>query len=91
MKTIKLFLFLPIVYCLFLNGALAQQLTLSNQYIINRFSLSPAYAGAGDKLEIFGSYRKDWTGIKGAPETKSVSANGIIYKNGVNESKKTLM
>ncbi len=59
----------------------AQQLSLSNQYVVNKFSISPAYAGAGDRLEVFGTYRRDWMGISAAPETKTISANGIIHKN----------
>ncbi|TAL58054.1 MAG: type IX secretion system membrane protein PorP/SprF [Bacteroidetes bacterium] len=60
---------------------LAQQLPLSNQYTINKFSLSPAYAGTGEAFEVFGSYRNEWMNIAGAPESKMVSANGIICKN----------
>ncbi len=75
-----LFLF-TIVYCLLSNRMVAQQLSLSNPYVINKFSLSPAYAGAGDNFEAFGTYRRDWMGISGAPETKSVFADGLIYKN----------
>lgn len=60
---------------------LAQQLPLSNQYIINKFSLSPAYAGTGEGFEIFGTYRNEWMDIQGAPESKIISANGIIGKN----------
>ena len=59
----------------------AQQLPLSNQYTINKFALSPAYAGTGEAFEIFGSYRKDWANIAGAPEFKIISANGMICKN----------
>ena len=58
----------------------AQQLPLSNQYTINKFSLSPAYAGTGESFEIFGTYRNEWMNIPGAPETKTISANGLICK-----------
>ncbi|MEI6488647.1 MAG: PorP/SprF family type IX secretion system membrane protein [Bacteroidota bacterium] len=60
---------------------LSQQISLSNQYVVNKFSISPAYAGAGDNLEVFGSYRRDWMGVTAAPETKSIYANGIIGKH----------
>ena len=60
---------------------LAQQLPLSNQYTINKFSLSPAYAGTADGFEIFGAYRNEWVNIPGAPQTKIISANGMICKN----------
>lgn len=81
MKKNTFFLLLPIVCCLFTNAVFAQQYPLSNQYVVNKFSLSPAYAGAGESLEIFGNYRKDWIGIAGSPQTKSFSANGIVSKN----------
>lgn len=66
---------------LLVSGVFAQQLPLSNQYTINKFSLSPAYAGTGEGFEIFGSYRNEWINIAGAPESKMVSANGLIGKN----------
>ena len=59
----------------------AQQLPLSNQYTINKFSLSPAYAGVGGAFEVFGTYRNDWMNIPGAPETKMISADGLVCKN----------
>jgi len=62
------------------GGASAQQLQLNNQYLVNKFSLSPAYTGASDN-ELFMSYRKNWAGISGAPEMANVSANGSINRN----------
>ena len=82
MKKIVTSLFLlTIVYSSLPIEMSAQQLSLSNQYVVNKFSLSPAYAGAGDNFEAFGTYRRDWMGISGAPETKSIYADGLVYKN----------
>ena len=82
MKKILLPFFVFSIAVIFLPGtAVSQQLSLSNQYVVNKFSISPAAAGAGDMFEVFGSYRRDWMGIAGAPETKMISANGIIHKN----------
>jgi type IX secretion system PorP/SprF family membrane protein len=61
--------------------AFAQQLPLSNQFTINKFSISPAYAGAGERFEIYGMYRNEWLNMPGTPETKTISANGLICKN----------
>ncbi len=69
------------VFCLLFSVGFAQQLPLSNQYTINKFSLSPAYAGTGEALEIFGTYRKDWTNVAGAPEYKVISVNGMCCNN----------
>lgn len=59
----------------------AQQLPLTNQFTVNKFSLSPAYAGTGDGFQIFGTYRNEWVGVSGAPETKIITADGMIFKN----------
>ena len=80
-KIIYFFLSLPTAYCLLPICGSAQQLPLSNQYTLNKFSLSPAYAGTGEGFEIFGTYRNEWMNIPGAPESKIISANGIICKN----------
>ena len=82
MKKILYFFFsLLTAYCLLPICGYAQQLPLSNQYTINKFSLSPAYAGTGETFEIFGSYRNEWMNIPAAPESKIISANGVICKN----------
>lgn len=59
----------------------AQQLPLTNQYTVNKFSLSPAYAGTGDGFQVFGTYRNEWMGMTDAPQTKIISADGLIAKN----------
>lgn len=58
-----------------------QNLPLTNQYMINKYSLSTSYAGTGDILNIFGGYRNQWTGIKGAPITRMVSITSPIWPN----------
>ncbi len=81
MKKINYFFFLLTAYCLLPVGVSAQQLPLSNQYTLNKFALSPAYAGTGEDFEAFGSYRNEWMNIQGAPESKMVSVNGKIKDN----------
>lgn len=56
----------------------AQQLALNNNYIVQPFSFSPAWAGAEKGVEVFAFYRQDWLGFDGAPETKSFLASGQI-------------
>jgi len=80
-KLIILFLSLTTAYCLLPACSFAQQLPLSNQYTLNKFSLSPAYAGTGEAFEILGSFRNEWMNVAGAPDTKIISANGIVCKN----------
>ena len=82
MKNLNLFVFLSAcVFAFGISEIKAQQLPLSNQYVINKFSLSPSYAGATDYSGVFGSYRRDWVGIEGTPETKVISGNTAIGKN----------
>ena len=67
-----------LVIALVATASLAQQLPLGNQYLINDFSLNPAYAGANDNVEAFMSYRNDWVGVDGAPESRLISVNGAL-------------
>lgn len=56
----------------------AQQITLGSQYLINDFSLNPAYAGANDNVEAMMSYRKEWIGGSGGPESRFINVNGAL-------------
>jgi len=83
MKNYRLFAALFVLQSAICNlqSAIAQQLPLTNQYTVNKFSLSPAYAGTGDGFQVFGTYRNEWMGISGAPQTKIISADGMVCKN----------
>lgn len=59
----------------------AQQLQYNNQYLINRYSLSPAFAGTAGYFQGFANYRKSWAGVTGAPEIKGLNVNTMIMKN----------
>jgi len=69
----KLYIFLLIT----LNAALAagQQLPLSGNYFMDKYSLSPSYAGNYNPKYLFMGYRTDWTGIDGGPKTLRISYN----------------
>lgn len=58
-----------------------QQIPLSEQFFINKYAFSPAMAGHSNNVEGFVSYRKGWTGVDGAPETKMFNMNGRIFDN----------
>ncbi len=51
----------------------AQQLPNTTQYLVNRYLLSPSYAGQTDNTQVFLGYRYDWGGFEGAPKTTNVS------------------
>lgn len=54
----------------------AQQDPLYSQYLNNPFVLNPAYAGLTNNLNLSLSYRSQWAGYEGSPET--INANGHI-------------
>lgn len=57
---------------------ISQQSQYNNQYLLNKYSLSPAFAGANENIEAFILYRKSWLGVAGAPEHRGINANGRI-------------
>ncbi len=64
--------------------AKAQQGNPNNQFVLNKYSLSPAYAGYNANIETFIGYRNNWAGVEGAPESKLININGqVLEKNGL--------
>ena len=59
-----------------------QQFPFMEGYIVNPFSLSPAYAGIHNGKTLFIDYRSDWTGLDGGPRTYQLSYNDKIRKVG---------
>lgn len=58
-----------------------QQVPVTNQYLINPYSLSPAFAGYNQKSELFIGYRKQWTNMPGSPKTSSINLSvPLSYK-----------
>ncbi len=57
-------------------GAMGQQEALYSQYMFNKLAINPAYAGSRDSLFATALYRTQWVGLKGAPETKTISLDG---------------
>lgn len=62
-------LLLPIIALLFTIDSYGQQLPLSENYFVDRYSLSSAYAGNSENKNLVLSYRRDWSGIDNAPRT----------------------
>lgn len=59
----------------------SQQLPFSNQFMVNKHYLSPAYSGFTDNYETFITHGKDWQEFQGAPEYSSFYISGPIYEN----------
>jgi type IX secretion system PorP/SprF family membrane protein len=56
----------------------AQQIHQLTQYMLNDFAYNPAVAGSSDKFITKFGFRKQWTGIEGAPTTIYASINGNL-------------
>lgn len=56
----------------------AQQAPLSESYFIDKYYLSPSYAGTYNPKFLFMGYRSDWTGIDGGPKTFRMSYNDVF-------------
>ena len=59
----------------------AQLVPVTNQYMLNPLSINPAYAGNRGVLNIAAFYRKQWVGIKGAPETMTLATDAPFFNN----------
>ena len=77
----------PLNYCLklillflLLGGSrlVAQQLPQYTQYMYNTSTINPAYVNEDNRMDATLSYRAQWIGIDGAPETKALTVSGII-------------
>ncbi len=75
-----LFIILSIVSTL-LN---AQQLPISNEHLINKFALNPAFAGINQNIESYIGYRQNWIGIEGAPRTQFFNISGRLTEDMTN-------
>jgi len=68
----------------------AQQIPQFSQYMFNGLYINPAYAGYKEELYAHAMYRKQWMGIKGAPQTVMLGVDadlgrgsnlGLVYAN----------
>ncbi len=63
-----------IMILLMITGVVsAQQFPFMEGYGINKFSLSPSYAGLYNSKTLFIDYRSDWAGVSGGPATYEMS------------------
>ncbi|MFT3740463.1 MAG: type IX secretion system membrane protein PorP/SprF [Breznakibacter sp.] len=53
----------------------AQKEIYISQYQHNRYAVNTAFAGANEALTLFGSYRKQWTGVDKSPQAQLFSAH----------------
>lgn len=63
---------------LFAGTTSAQQDPQYTQYMYNMNVVNPAYAGLKETLSITALYRKQWSGLEGAPETITFSGHSPV-------------
>lgn len=71
----KKLIYTILIFNVLMYSTQAQQLPFDNQYIINKFALSPAYAGYTQNTELFLGFRQNWIGVKGAPQKQMLNIN----------------
>ncbi|NCT17855.1 MAG: hypothetical protein COZ75_05880 [Flavobacteriaceae bacterium CG_4_8_14_3_um_filter_34_10] len=74
----KLSLLLIFILVLGFQDMSAQQDPQYTQYMYNMNVVNPAYAGSKESLSLTALYRKQWSGLDGAPETYTFSAHSPI-------------
>ena len=69
-----------LILILLITGAIAiaQQVPLSENYFLDKYSLAPSYAGNYNAKYLFTGFRSDWTGIKGGPKTVRLTYNDVF-------------
>ena len=58
--------------------AQAQKEVLYSQYLVNPLSINPATAGSRESFHLTAFFRRKWIGLRNAPVTQSVSADGSV-------------
>ncbi|MDN5205104.1 type IX secretion system membrane protein PorP/SprF [Fulvivirgaceae bacterium BMA10] len=62
------------------TGLKAQQVAQQSQYMLNKISLNPAFAGVEEGIPITFGFRRQWVGIDDAPVTQTLSVNAYTGK-----------
>lgn len=76
----KIFLLIISLFTL-CSPLFSQQLPVLDNYLINPFSISPAFSGKSYRFQTYLTYRNSWTGLSGAPTVGYLSLDGNIGKN----------
>jgi len=80
MKKLNIYLLIFTLMCLS-NQLFAQTEPMYSQYMFNMLGVNPAYAGKRDATSLNFFQRRQWLGLSGAPQTTSVSLDGISNQN----------
>jgi type IX secretion system PorP/SprF family membrane protein len=64
------------------SSVMSAQLTpVTNQYVLNPFTINPSYAGGREALNMAAYYRRQWVGIVGAPQTITFAIDAPILSS----------
>lgn len=69
---------LLIFACLSFHFVDAQQETQYSNFMVNPYLYNPAIAGAKNHIDIKAGYRKQWTGVEGAPQSMYLSGHAPL-------------
>lgn len=70
---------IQLLICIFISSGARGQITpVTDQYILNPVLINPAQTGSRGTLNLAAFYRRQWVGIKGAPETLTLSADAPL-------------
>lgn len=74
-----------LLICLFLPQVFvfAQKDLVMSQYMHNRYSVNPGFAGNREALTVYGAFRKKWIGINGSPHSQYFSAHSPLKNNNI--------
>lgn len=74
-----------LILILFLISAsmIAQQESQHSMYFFNPILLNPAYAGSQEALQVTGTVRDQWTGLKGAPKTQCLTMHSPLVTENI--------
>jgi type IX secretion system PorP/SprF family membrane protein len=70
-----------LIIILFHGVIFAQQMPVSENYFMDKYSLSSSYAGHFNPGSFFTSFRSDWSGISGGPKTLRLSYSDMFMTN----------
>lgn len=70
-----------IVLSFIFGGAMAQQVPMYSQYVMNGFLINPSFAGRDGYTTVNLTVREQWVGINGAPSTYAASFQTRLLKN----------
>ena len=77
-KRYKFWLTLALGLTMMVPHSQAQQQPLFTQYMFNGLVINPAYTGSHESVTATVSYRTQWTGLKGSPQTQVASLHSPL-------------